>query len=338
MTTENTLTTQDKKTKANELAIKLDELALGAQEALQCKGSFERAIAMGIAVNDLREALTSSVMTSIMKLKGSQLGFRTDERPASNYNKAIIYEEDTVKECLIVATCMGLAPVGNQWNILAGRCYVTKEGMTHLLRNLDGLSNLKIIYHPAEIKESSTSGVSKNGNEYQKVEREGIVSVDLSWEFHGKPSNERLEFCIKVNNGMSQDAIIGKAERKAKAWLYSHLTETSISDGDVEEAAFEPRNVTPPKQDNAVQSPIDDVDTGEDEELPSLDGSVIQVLFDKAANSMITTRELHARAIALGKLQQDDATMSADTAQYLLDNWEETKVWIMSQRKKGASK
>ena len=221
--------------KSTELAVSLDNLALEAQQALSCKGSFEKAINMGIAMNRLRDALTPPIMESIMKLKGSQLGFRTDECAATQYKEGVTYGVDAVRECLIVATCMGLSPVGNQWNILAGRTYVTKEGMTYLLKNLDGLTNLKMVYHPAEIKESSTSGISKSGKEYQKIEREGLVRVDMSWEFKGVPDSETLEFCIRVNNGMSQDAIIGKAERKAKAWLYSHLTDTIISDGEVED-------------------------------------------------------------------------------------------------------
>lgn len=230
--------------KSSELALSLDNLATEAQQSLSCKGSFEKAINMGIAMNRLREALSPAVMESIIKLKGSQLGFRTDECPASQYKDRVSYGVDEVRECLIVATCMGLAPVGNQWNILAGRTYVTKEGMTYLLKNLDGLTNLKMVYHPAEIKESSTSGISKSGKEYQKVEREGLVKVDLSWNFNGVSDSESLEFCIRVNNGMSQDAIIGKAERKAKAWLYSHLTDTIISDGEVEDGR-EMRNATP---------------------------------------------------------------------------------------------
>lgn|GEM_PF-457204 len=230
--------------KSTELAVSLDNLALEAQQALSCKGSFEKAINMGIAMNRLRDALTPPIMESIMKLKGSQLGFRTDECQPTQYKEGISYNVDAVRECLIVATCMGLSPVGNQWNILAGRTYVTKEGMTYLLKNLDGLTNLKMVYHPAEIKESSTSGISKQGKEYQKIEREGLVRVDMSWEFKGTPASETLEFCIRVNNGMSQDAIIGKAERKAKAWLYSHLTDTIISDGEVEDGR-EMRNATP---------------------------------------------------------------------------------------------
>lgn len=230
--------------KSTELAVSLDNLALEAQQALSCKGSFEKAINMGIAMNRLRDALTPPIMESIMKLKGSQLGFRTDECAATQYKEGVTYGVDAVRECLIVATCMGLSPVGNQWNILAGRTYVTKEGMTYLLKNLEGLTNLKMVYYPAEIKESSTSGISKSGKEYQKIEREGLVRVDMSWEFKGVPDSETLEFCIRVNNGMSQDAIIGKAERKAKAWLYSHLTDTIISDGEVEDGR-EMRNATP---------------------------------------------------------------------------------------------
>ena len=112
--------------KSTELAVSLDNLALEAQQALSCKGSFEKAINMGIAMNRLRDALTPPIMESIMKLKGSQLGFRTDECAATQYKEGVTYGVDAVRECLIVATCMGLSPVGNQWNILAGRTYVTK--------------------------------------------------------------------------------------------------------------------------------------------------------------------------------------------------------------------
>lgn len=244
MTTENTMLTKQEKSKA--LAGSLDALSLQIQEAWMTEGTFTRTIAYGMAVAEMREALTPGVMQAIMKLKGSKLGFRTDE------NAQNVYPVELVRDAVIDAATLGLQCVGNQFNIIGGNMYVTKEGFTYLLRKLSAegkLKDMKFIYHPAEIKESSTQGTRKDGSMYQKIEREGRVMVDVSCTWNGKPVREGLEFIVRVNNGMSQDAILGKAERKAKAWLYNYLTDQSIGDGEAEESAApaEMRDVTPRK-------------------------------------------------------------------------------------------
>lgn len=234
-----------KQQKMAQLAEKMDALALAAQGAYEIKGNFARTFALGMAMSNLREALTDAVMVSIMKLKNSQLGFRTDERPADQFNAAISYGVETVRDCVIQACILGLQCVGNHFNILASRLYVTKEGFIYLLRNLKGLTGLRLTFHPAEIKESSTSGISKSGKQYQKVEREALARVDMSWTWHGKEDSHVFECVVRVNNGMSQDAILGKAERKCRCWLYNHLTDNALSDADVEEVRAEMRDVTP---------------------------------------------------------------------------------------------
>lgn len=244
MTTENTMLTKQEKSKA--LAGSLDALSLQIQEAWMTEGTFTRTIAYGMAVAEMREALTPGVMQAIMKLKGSKLGFRTDESMQNNYSVEL------VRDAVIDAATLGLQCVGNQFNIIGGNMYVTKEGFTYLLRKLSAegkLKDMKFIYHPAEISESSTQGTRKDGSMYQKIEREGRVKVDVSCTWKGKPVREQLEFIVRVNNGMSQDAILGKAERKAKAWLYNFLTDQSIGDGEAEEnaAVAEMRDVTPRK-------------------------------------------------------------------------------------------
>ncbi len=210
-----------------EVARTMDALAVAAQDAFAIKGNFERTFALGAAMADLREALDEKVMTSIMKLQNTKLGFRTDNERG--------YPVHVVRDAVIEATVWGLQCVGNQFNILAGNFYATKEGYTYLLRNLPGLDDMKFIFHPAVIKESSTSGTRKDGSQYQKIEREGIAVVDVSWVYNGVRGMERLEFCIRVNAGMSQDAIIGKAERKAKAWLHARLTDMQLPDGEAED-------------------------------------------------------------------------------------------------------
>lgn len=244
MTTNNTTEklVLSKAERGAQLAGNLDALSVQIQEAWLMEGNFARTIAYGMAVAELREALDEKVMKALLKLKNSKMGFRTDEGP-----KVAPYSMDVVRDCVIEAATLGLQCVGNQFNILGGNMYVTKEGFTFLLRQLvkqGRLQDMRFVYHPAEIKESSTQGVSRSGEVYQKIEREGLVKVELSCVWDGKPVNECLEFVIRVNAGMSQDAVLGKAERKAKAWLYNYLTDQSVSDGEAEVEVPVMRDVT----------------------------------------------------------------------------------------------
>ena len=234
-----------------QLAGNLDALSLQIQEAWLMEGNFARTIAYGMAVAELREALDERVMKALVKLKNSKMGFRTDEGP-----KTGVYSMEVVRDAVIEAATLGLQCVGNQFNILGGNMYVTKEGFTFLLRELvkqGRLQDMRFVYHPAEIKESSTQGVSRSGELYQKIEREGSVKVEVSCVWDGKSVQECLEFVIRVNAGMSQDAVLGKAERKAKAWLYNYLTDQAVSDGEAEAEAPVMRDVTP--KEKAVVAP-----------------------------------------------------------------------------------
>lgn len=80
----------------------------------------------------LREAFTPEVMGAFMSLQNTALGFRTDKAQGG-------YPEDVVKEAVIEASLRGLSPVGNQFNIISGRMYVTKEGFQFLLSQVPGL-------------------------------------------------------------------------------------------------------------------------------------------------------------------------------------------------------
>ena len=231
-TIKNTELVLSKAQRGEQLAGNLDALSVQIQDAWLMEGNFARTIAYGMAVAELREALNEKVMKALMKLKNSKMGFRTDEGP-----KVPPYSMEVVRDAVIEAATLGLQCVGNQFNILGGNMYVTKEGFTFLLRQLvkqGRLEDMRFVYHPAEIKESSTQGVSRSGDVYQKIEREGLVKVEVRCVFDGKPVNECLEFVIRVNAGMSQDAVLGKAERKAKAWLYNYLTDQAVSDGEAE--------------------------------------------------------------------------------------------------------
>jgi hypothetical protein len=200
-----------------EVVKKMTDVVSGviSNSALQ---GFERAYQMANAVVRLRELLTPEYMAPIMKLQGHRLGFRTDLDTLKGGAKGPGYTMDIVRDCLIEAVLMGVQPTGNQFNIIKGGCYITKEGFGYMLKNMQGLT-WKIIPSLPRIKESSAAIVMKV--EYTHNGVKGFGEVDIP---------------IRVNESMGTDAVIGKATRKARAWLYATVTGSEAPEGDIMDA------------------------------------------------------------------------------------------------------
>jgi len=145
-----------------------------------------------------------------MSLMGTPLGFLTD-RDRSDKGP---YQAAEVVDALIEAVCYGLKPTGNQFNIITKRCYVAQAGFHYRLGKLPELT-YKIIHSIPEIN----GGASR-------------IKSTVTWVYKGVQGAEELEFQIRVNAGMGSDAIVGKAERKACAWLWKYLTGSSMPEGD----------------------------------------------------------------------------------------------------------
>ncbi|CAL1518161.1 hypothetical protein [Chitinophaga sp. MM2321] len=172
---------------------------------------FEKAYMIASAVQELKKLLTPEYMKPIMALQGNKLGFKTDK------DKDGGYPEEAVKNCLVEAVLMGVQPFGNQFNIIAGNSYITKEGFGYLLSNISGLS-WKIIPQLPRVGEKSAAIVMK-----------------IQWTYGGVSEEQDIDFPIKVNAFMGTDGVIGKATRKARAWLFYTVTGSEISDGDVQD-------------------------------------------------------------------------------------------------------
>ncbi len=194
---------------ANETITALDKAAVTGLIAQKEVSQFKKMAMVAGAIQELRALLTPKVMQPIMALQGTSLGFRTDKDSSGGYDL------DTVRDCLIDATLQGVFPVGNEFNIIASRSYITKEGYGHKLRDIPGLSY------------TTTPGipVMKNGG--------AVIIINVEWTYNGKPQSKDLELAIRVNKGMGTDAIIGKAIRKARAWLFTAVTGQEVGEGDV---------------------------------------------------------------------------------------------------------
>src|SRR5688572_13844840 len=128
---------QIQKPKAEQFAA-LDAIALRATTQLaEAKGAFIKGHTLATAIKDLQEHL-APMMPAFMPLQNTALGFKTDN--------AAGYQVEDVRDAVIEATLRGVEVVGNQFNIISGRCYITREGYEHKLRTLKGFTEFKPNY------------------------------------------------------------------------------------------------------------------------------------------------------------------------------------------------
>lgn len=200
----------------------IDALDLAAQNGKMAGlelAPFKRSVMIAAAVNQLRQILTGPVLHQFMLLKDTAVGFLTDK---GNYS------EQTIRDALIEACIAGVYPVGNQFNIISGRCYITKEGFHQLLKDKEGLRY----------------NITPDIPQMDPANKKATVSMKIQWEYRGESHTETIPFVVRLNAGMGEDAAIGKATRKARAWLYQVITGIEIGDGDVEELAEDPNTIT----------------------------------------------------------------------------------------------
>jgi hypothetical protein len=178
---------------------------------------FQKAFSISNAIVTIGELLTPEYMAPIMKLQNNKLGFKTDKKDAG-------YPEDVVKNCVIEAVLMGLQPTGNQINIIQGQTYPTREGFSYLLDNkTPSLESYDISYGLPNVENNQT-----------------YVPTTIKWKLkNGEEKFKEIKFPVIKNQNMSADALWGKAERKAKRWLYYQVTGRDIADADAEDATFE---------------------------------------------------------------------------------------------------
>lgn len=182
----------------------------GANEAV-------KALIVARSIKQFRSLLSESVMSDIMELMNSPLGFKTD-RP--NNKNPSCYSLSVVRDCVVQAFMRGLRVTGNEINIIAENLYVTKEGFERLLSELDGMTNLKI---QIGVPQTSEAGA--------------LVPARAEWVYHGvadgivweKEATADYRIPIRVNSAMGIDAILGKAKSKVLRNIYARATGTRLA-------------------------------------------------------------------------------------------------------------
>mgnify|MGYP007090086040 CR=1 FL=1 len=128
-------------------------LAVGKKYAGELAESedFFKPIVMAMAIKDLREALTPEAMSAVKELAGTSLGFMTDKQGDKQYDVA------TIRECVVEAMIRGVGVVGNQFNIIAGRFYMARNGWEAKLRKAGCTQIVPTVGKPEDIREGKAN-------------------------------------------------------------------------------------------------------------------------------------------------------------------------------------
>lgn len=203
--------------------ITLEEIAAEANlQVVSNYGPFKQGLIMAAGMRKLQEHITDEMMSDVMQLQGTPLGFRTDKDSSGGY------AVNVVRQVFIESIIRGLRPVGNEFNIIGGRLYITKEGFARLVPSWPGIAKLKL---SPGVPQTSANGA--------------LVHYRATWEINGEPhALERIKvgeddnrIPVRVNSGMGVDAIIGKATRKMYAAIYGVLTGLgdAVPEGEVDD-------------------------------------------------------------------------------------------------------
>lgn len=183
--------------------------------------SFGSALMVAQAMQELRQLLTGEIMKNLMALQGSELGFVTDRDKSKDGAKG--YPEEVVRDVAIAAILRGFQMVNNEVNIIAGKFYGAKNGFIRLVRELPGLTDLKI----EEGRVVKTDGGTV-----------ALVPLVVTWKLSGVADSLKCDIPVKMDQYSSIDQILGKAHRKILARIHSRVTgsKTLLDDVEKEEA------------------------------------------------------------------------------------------------------
>lgn len=216
---------QEKKT----AVAKIDDVVKGVL-SFTTQNPFELMIVKAQAIAQIETLITPEILKDIVNLQGKKIGFLSDK----------VYSDTVVKSIFIEAVLTGLEPVGNHFNIIGGKMYIPKEGFGHLLAKLKCW--YEIIPGLPYLENNST-----------------IVDCKISWKKTGDTqiSTKTVRFPVRKNDGMGNDGVIGKAERKARKWLYYEITGIELGDGDMSDDAVELNKTKPQEKTTPTNGVVD---------------------------------------------------------------------------------
>lgn len=193
------------------------EVALRDASAIDIVNNFGAAFNAARVITLLREALTDEVMARVfMPLMNTKVGFRTDRdgKPDKQGRVKPLYDVPTVRDAIIDAAIIGLLPTGNQFNIISGTMYPTKEGYTVLLKKIGAKYVIDV------------------QQDHSQNPAFAEFPCKITYSYNGEKNSLTINATVRRDQYSSNDQLRGKAERRAKKALYEYLTGTDYGEAD----------------------------------------------------------------------------------------------------------
>jgi len=196
---------------------------------------FQRTAKLANGMKVLRGGMTGPLFEDIKGLANTKLGFLTDRPPGAkgkDGKQLTPYPDHVLRDAIIEGMLRGASIVGNEINVIAGNCYLTKQYFERQLQQWPGLTELRVV------EGVPTTSTSAGG---------ALVSMRASWKLNGHPDEMICDktvdgdyrIPVRVNSQMGVDAILGKARRKLYAKVVARISgstwvaEQAEADGDV---------------------------------------------------------------------------------------------------------
>jgi hypothetical protein len=134
-------------------------LAVGKRYAAELIESddFFKPVVMAMAIKDIKDSMTPEAMSAIKELAGTSLGFLTDKKPDQQYPIEVI------RDCVLEAMLRGVGVTNNQFNIIAGRFYMARNGWEAKLRKAGCSQIVPTVGRPEDVREgkANSNGFAK---------------------------------------------------------------------------------------------------------------------------------------------------------------------------------
>jgi len=252
-----------------EIVNRLDLTVSKALDIGETGATFAQAVVVAEAMAELREAITGPILQRFKSLSNSRLGFLTDKDPnkwngklnkgQGGYSEP--YKDEVLRECMIEACLRGLLPIGNQFNIIAGSVYTTKEGYKAQLKKLKGLTDFAPLIGTPRITQGSQDFFVRCKATCMLHGVEVKIGVD---------DDDIIEIAVSPGAFATTDSTKGKAERKFLKIVFERLTGIETPDGDITEA----HQIAPPAPtQGTLAGPVTHMTATEANNLPSLTAS-----------------------------------------------------------------
>lgn len=166
-------------------------------------------LAKATAIAVIEDALTDELLRkSVLPLMGKKFGFRTDRDLEGKP-----YPLTTLRSCVCEVLLAGGRLDGNEFNVIAGGAYFTKEFWTRKVEELEDVSGIDIKIGEVEVK--PRKGFSREGLDafVEVIATWKIKRTEQTWRktierTHGSQFDNRV--VVPMNSEMGRDAIIGK--------------------------------------------------------------------------------------------------------------------------------